>query len=65
MAASLLIIGIGLFLALAGLLNWEWFLNYQAKRYLFSFEKMFGRSGARISYVILGAIFVVAGIINM
>jgi len=59
---NLLAIGLGIFLALAGLLNWEWFLERQAQR-LFSFEKMVGRTGARIILVILGVILIALGVV--
>jgi hypothetical protein len=49
-------------MALAGLLNWEWFLEHQARR-LFSFEKMVGRTGARIAFVILGVILIGIGLV--
>jgi hypothetical protein len=62
-AISLILIGVGIIIALAGLFNWSWFMERQAQR-LFSFEKMIGRNGARIAFVILGAIFIILGVLN-
>jgi small neutral amino acid transporter SnatA (MarC family) len=43
--------GAGLFSIVASILNWDWFFNHRRARI---FLKMFGRTGARIFYTILG-----------
>ncbi|MBN1563276.1 MAG: immunity 17 family protein [Anaerolineae bacterium] len=62
-AVTLVLIGIGVFFIVAGALNLNWFLEMQARR-SFSFEKMFGRNGARIAFVVLGVIFIVLGVVR-
>ncbi|MFM9329457.1 immunity 17 family protein [Paenibacillus mesotrionivorans] len=43
--------GAGLFSIVASILNWDWFFNHRQARI---FLKMFGRTGARVFYTILG-----------
>ncbi len=43
--------GAGLFSIVASILNWDWFFNHRRARI---FLKMFGRTGARVFYIILG-----------
>jgi hypothetical protein len=43
--------GAGLFSIVASILNWDWFFNNRRARI---FLKMFGRTGARVFYIILG-----------
>ncbi len=62
---GIVLVGIGAFIASAGIFNWEWFLDSQKRRYLISFETMFGRNGARVAYVIIGLVLIVAGIANV
>lgn len=49
--AVLIGLGAGLFSILAAILNWNWFFN---NRRAYIFVKMFGRTGARVFYAILG-----------
>ena len=57
---NLLLILIGLFSILGGILNWNWFMNNWRARF---FVNIFGRNGARIFYVGLGVFLVVVGVI--
>ncbi len=57
---NLLLILIGLFSILGGILNWNWFMNNWRARF---FVNIFGRNGARIFYVGLGILMVAAGIL--
>ena len=57
---NLLLILIGLFSILGGILNWNWFMNSWRARF---FVNVFGRNGARIFYVGLGVFLVVVGVI--
>lgn len=51
-------IAAGLFAAIAGVGNWDWFMNHPKARFMCS---VFGRSGARIFYVVIGIAFIVLG----
>ncbi len=57
---NLLLILIGLFSILGGILNWNWFMNSWRARF---FVNVFGRNGARIFYVGLGVFLVIVGVI--
>ena len=57
---NLLLILIGLFSILGGILNWNWFMNSWRARF---FVNVFGRNGARIFYVGLGVFLVAVGVI--
>ena len=50
-AMPFLLVGIGLFSILGGVMNWEWYMNNRRAQGII---KLFGRSGARIFYVLLG-----------
>ena len=52
-------IAAGLLSVAAGTFGWEWFLSHRKARF---FVSIFGRTGARIFYVIVGAGFVVFGV---
>ncbi|MBA3868352.1 MAG: immunity 17 family protein [Anaerolineae bacterium] len=52
----LLMIVIGLFSIVAGILDWDWFMNNWRARF---FVNVFGRNGARAFYIGLG-IFIIA-----
>ncbi|MEP6986192.1 MAG: immunity 17 family protein [Chloroflexota bacterium] len=57
---NIVIILIGLFSILGGLLNWDWFMNNWRARF---FVNILGRNGARLFYVGLGMFLIVVGII--
>ena len=48
----------GLFSIVGAVMDWEWFMNHHKARFISS---IFGRSGARIFYVILGLAIIVVG----
>ncbi len=50
------IFGAGLFSIVASIFNWDWFFENRKARL---FVSLFGRTGARVFYIILG-LFVVA-----
>ena len=49
----------GGFCLLGAILNWDWFFRARKSAII---DKLFGRTGARIFYAILGVILVVGGI---
>jgi hypothetical protein len=51
---------IGVFSISGGVFNWDWFMNHR-KAWLF--VKIFGRTGARIFYGLLGTFLVVVGVV--
>lgn len=57
---GLAIIAAGLFTAIAGVGNWDWFMNHPKARFMCS---IFGREGARVFYIIIGIAFVVLGVL--
>jgi hypothetical protein len=57
---NLVLILIGLFSILGGVLNWNWFMNNSRARF---FVNILGRNGARIFYIGLGLFLVVVGVI--
>lgn len=57
---NILIILVGLFSILGGILNWYWFMNNWRARF---FVNTFGRNGARLFYIGLGIFLVVLGVI--
>jgi len=58
--ANIVIILIGLFSILGGLLDWDWFMNSWRARF---FVNILGRTGARLFYVGLGIFIIIVGII--
>jgi hypothetical protein len=55
---GLIFIFVGLFSMAGGIFNWEWFMTNRRARL---FVKIFGRSGARIFFGILGLGFIIFG----
>ncbi len=51
----------GLFSIVAAILNWEWYMTARKARFI---VRIFGRTGARVFYVLLGLVFVVLGILQ-
>jgi len=51
---------IGVFTMLGGILDWDWFMNHSRAR---GFVQLFGRTGARVFYVLLGLGFVVLAVV--
>lgn len=49
----------GLFCILGAVLNWDWFFRARKSAMI---NKLFGRTGARIFYGILGTLFFIGGI---
>ncbi len=50
----------GAFAFLAAVLNWEWFMNHRKVRF---FVRLFGRTGARIFYGVIGLVLVLLGLL--
>lgn len=55
---GLFIVFAGLFSMAGGIFNWEWYMTNRRARL---FVRIFGRSGARVFYGILGLGFVILG----
>ncbi|MBI9044988.1 MAG: immunity 17 family protein [Anaerolineaceae bacterium] len=53
-------IAIGLFSIAGGIFNWEWFIN---SRKFHLFEKLLGRYGTRIAYIIMGLFLICLALI--
>lgn len=53
---------VGAFSVCAGVCNWEWFMNARKARFI---VKVFGRTGARIFYGLLGAGLIVLGVLGL
>jgi hypothetical protein len=51
---------IGLFTVIAAAMDWGWFMNHPKARLVCG---ICGRGGARIFYVVLGAAFIVVGVL--
>lgn len=61
MLLMIVCIGSGIFCILGAALEWDFFYNnYKAKRMV----NMFGKQGAKIFYIILGAVVIGMGIIT-
>jgi small neutral amino acid transporter SnatA (MarC family) len=56
--ASIIILGAGIFSILGAVMNWDWFIESRKARL---FVKLFGRTGCRIFYGILGILLAVGG----
>jgi hypothetical protein len=67
-AGPWVLVAVGLFSILGGVMNWEWFMNHRKARFV---VWVFGRTGARAFYVILGlgiagfGVASLAGIVTM
>jgi hypothetical protein len=59
---GLLFVAIGLFALSGAGFNWDWFMNHRKARL---FSSIFGRSGARFFYGLLGVGLIVLGILMM
>ncbi|MFT7676385.1 MAG: hypothetical protein ACI8QC_000356 [Planctomycetota bacterium] len=55
-----ILIASGIFAISGAAFDWDWFINHRKAQ---SFVKLFGRTGARIFYGILGAAIVVTGVL--
>ncbi|MEM8780999.1 MAG: immunity 17 family protein [Cyanobacteria bacterium P01_G01_bin.49] len=55
---GLLVIAGGIFALCGAILNWDWYMNHRKARF---FVKIFGRTGARIFYGILGVGLIILG----
>ncbi len=55
---GLIFIAIGVFALCGAGFDWEWFMNHRKARF---FTWMFGRTGARIFYGLLGVVLIVVG----
>jgi len=53
-------VAVGLFIMGAAVMDWEFFMSHRKARPL---VWLLGRFGARVFYVVLGAIFLVAGLL--
>jgi hypothetical protein len=56
----LLIIGVGLFAMLGGIMDCEWFMSHRKAAFL---AMLLGRNGTRIFYIILGAVLMSVGLL--
>jgi hypothetical protein len=59
---SIFFMGIGLFSVIASSANWDYFFNHRKAQL---FLKLFGRTGARIFYVVLGLGVFLIGLLNI
>lgn len=57
---GLFFIAAGLFSVAGAVYDWDWFMNHRKARF---FVAIFGRTGARIWYALLGAGLAVAGVL--
>ncbi|NEQ36439.1 MAG: hypothetical protein F6K40_09190 [Okeania sp. SIO3I5] len=55
--SQILLFVIGIYLICAAIFNWEWFYGMRKARFIVS---LFGRKGARLFYLILGLIGLIA-----
>ncbi len=51
-----LIFGMGLFSIVASIFNWDWYFENRKAR---MFVSLFGRTGARVFYIILGVFIII------
>jgi hypothetical protein len=58
---ALLFVLVGLFTMSGGLFNWNWFMLSRRARLI---VRIFGRGGARVCYVVLGAAIFVLGLVT-
>ena len=59
--AALLLIFAGIFSICGAVFDWEWFMG-SSRAWLF--VKVFGRTGARLFYTLVGAIIVTIGVLG-
>lgn len=59
---GIIVILVGLFTLGGAIGNWDWFMNNRRARF---FVAILSRTGARIFYGILGALFVLLGLLAM
>lgn len=57
---GLIFTAVGVFTLCGAGLDWDWFMNHRSARL---FTWLFGRTGARIAYGLLGIGFVVVGLL--
>ena len=57
---GLIFVAIGIFAICGAALDWEWFMNHRKARFM---TAIFGRSGARIFYGLLGSGLSVFGVL--
>ncbi len=55
---GLILIAIGIFTILGAVLQWSFFIEHRKAQF---FKKIFGETGMRIFYVVLGGFMLVAG----
>ena len=58
-AQGLILIAFGIFTALGGICNWEWFMNHYKARFL---TAILTRTGARAFYILIGIGLFIGGI---
>ena len=58
---GLFIVGAGIFSICGGAFDWDWFMESRKAQI---FVWVFGRSGARIVYGLLGAVLVIFGVLT-
>lgn len=58
--AGLILVAAGIFAVSGAALNWDWFFNSRKARL---FVSIFGRSGARFFYGLLGTVITVLGLL--
>lgn len=59
---SIILIVLGLFLVAAGVLDWEWYMNFGNQRRMVD---LMGRNGARLFTIVIGVILAGLGIAEM
>ena len=58
---NLLIIIAGIFTIFFAFMDYDWFMNHGKAK---PFVAFFGRSGARLFYIILGIVIIILGLMN-
>ena len=58
---SLLLILAGIFSVVCAAFDFDWFMNHRKAQYI---SKRIGRKGARIFYVVLGAVIIAFGVMS-
>lgn len=56
---GIVFIAAGIFSICGAIFNWEWYFNHWKARRM---EELFGRTGARVMYILIGIFAVVGGI---
>jgi Immunity protein 17 len=59
--AGLIIVAVGVFSAMGGIFDWDWFMNNRKAKL---FVTLLTRNGARVAYVLLGAGVIAAGLLT-